>query len=226
MFEDLMPPITVATDVVLFAVARRVLSVLLVERKHPPFAGTWALPGGLVEPDEPLVAAARRELREETGVDEVPYLSQLAVFGHPERDPRGRVISVVYLGLINALVPVRGADDAREARWWPVGELPPLAFDHMDIISCALNRLQYLVRHDLRLIFHLVKEPFTLSEVQFAYEAVMGEPTDRRNFRRRLLQSTWVEEIGIRAHKGPGRPARHYRCKPEAVVPSPEDRCV
>lgn len=217
--------IRVAVDVVLFAVQGTELYTLLVERGRPPFQGMWAFPGGMVEVDEPLVTAARRELAEETGIEEVPFLAQLATFGAPGRDPRGRVISVVYWGLMPQMPTPRGADDAARAQWWPITSTPPLAFDHELILQCACRRLQTAVQRDLRLLFHLVPAPFVLRELQNAYEAVLGHTTDKRNFRRYVLQHGWLEEVGIRVHDGPGRPAREFRPHQEAIPPSPEDRC-
>jgi 8-oxo-dGTP diphosphatase len=115
--------------------------VLLIRRKHDPFAGMWALPGGFIEMSEPLEAAARRELYEETGV-EAAQLEQLHTFGDPRRDPRGRTISVAYLAIVDAdkLKP-RAADDAAEAGWHSLHRPPPLAFDHGEILACASRRL-------------------------------------------------------------------------------------
>lgn len=116
--------------------------VLLVRRKHDPFAGTWALPGGFLDMEESLEAAARRELREETGV-EVERLEQLHTFGDPGRDPRGRTITVVYLAVVDATkLRPRADDDAAEVGWHPLREPPALAFDHADILTCARHRLE------------------------------------------------------------------------------------
>ncbi len=218
--------ITVAVDVVLFAVHDKRLHTLLIRRGRPPFEGMWAFPGGIVEPEEPLEAAARRELAEETGLSDVPYLVQLGAFGDPERDPRGRVISVAYWGLVPDLAEVRGADDAAAARWWPVACPPPLAFDHATILECALRRARQAVQQDLRLLFYLVPAPFILRELQEALEAVLGYKTDKRNFRRHILQHGWLEEVSVRVHNGPGRPAREYRPRSHAFPPSPGDRCL
>lgn len=116
--------------------------VLLIRRKHAPFAGAWAIPGGFVEMDETLEESARRELREETGL-EVGPLEQLHTFGDPGRDPRGRTISIVYLGRVDAdrLRP-RADDDAAEVGWHPLREPPPMAFDHDRILECARLHLE------------------------------------------------------------------------------------
>ncbi len=108
--------------------------VLLIRRARPPFEGTWALPGGFVEPDEPLEAAVARELAEETGLTGIALL-QLHTFGDPGRDPRGRSISVVYWGEASSDAVAKGGDDAAEAAWFPIDALPPLAFDHDKIVK-------------------------------------------------------------------------------------------
>lgn len=128
----------VAADVVVVAESPTP-AVLLIRRRNPPLG--WAIPGGFVEPDEDLLDAARRELSEETGL-EPPQLEQLATFGHPDRDPRGRTISVVYgARLEQAALPSAG-DDAAAARWFPLTTLPTnLAFDHATILAQVLPRL-------------------------------------------------------------------------------------
>lgn len=115
--------------------------VLLVRRKHEPFAGCWALPGGFVEMEESLEAAVARELLEETGIGGVG-LSQLHTFGNPGRDPRGRTVSVAFLGFLAGAREPRGGSDASEAAWHPAAEPPALAFDHADILRMALIRAQ------------------------------------------------------------------------------------
>ena len=115
--------------------------VLLIKRKADPFAGVWAIPGGFIEADEPLEAAARRELKEETGV-ELEKIEQLGAFGDPRRDPRGRTISIAYLGQVDpALVKPCAADDAAEVGWHALSHLPRLAFDHDKILACARHYL-------------------------------------------------------------------------------------
>jgi 8-oxo-dGTP diphosphatase len=115
--------------------------VLLIRRKHEPFTGMWAIPGGFVEMEETLEASARRELWEETGL-RVEQLEQLHTFGDPGRDPRGRTISVVYVGRVDAdAVQPRAADDAADVGWHRLEEPPPMAFDHAAILACARRGL-------------------------------------------------------------------------------------
>jgi 8-oxo-dGTP diphosphatase len=138
-YEYPRPAVTV--DVIIVTRGRKP-RVLLIRRKHDPFAGMWAIPGGFVDMDEPLEAAASRELREETGLD-VADLEQLHAFGDPGRDPRGRTIAVAYLARVDAAkVHPLAADDAADVGWHPLDRLPPLAFDHVKILACARERLK------------------------------------------------------------------------------------
>jgi 8-oxo-dGTP diphosphatase len=137
-YEYPRPAVTVDLVVV---TRERKPRVLLIRRKHDPYAGTWALPGGFVDEDETLETAARRELREETGV-EVEVLQQLQAFGDPGRDPRGWTIAVAFLARVEAAeLRPEAADDAAEVGWHPLDRLPPLAFDHEKILACARQRL-------------------------------------------------------------------------------------
>jgi 8-oxo-dGTP diphosphatase len=138
-YEYPRPAVTV--DVIV-ATRQRPPRLLLIRRRHEPFAGRWAIPGGFVDPDEPLEAAARRELEEETGV-RAARLEQLHTFGAPGRDPRGWTISVAYVARVSARqVKPAAADDAEEVGWFPLDQLPPLAFDHADILAHARRHLQ------------------------------------------------------------------------------------
>jgi 8-oxo-dGTP diphosphatase len=214
-FGDYPRP-SVTTDVILFTLREGRLQVLLVQRKHPPFAGLWAIPGGFIGLDESLEQAALRELREETGVEDV-YLEQLYTFGDPGRDPRGRVITVAYLALVSAAaVEPRAGDDAAQARWWPMEALPPLAFDHARILAYALKRLRYKLEYTA-VGFELLPEAFTLSELQGAYETILGVRLDKRNFRRKMLRAGVIEETGA-YRGGEGRPAMLYRFRDDAVA--------
>jgi 8-oxo-dGTP diphosphatase len=126
----------VTADVVLFAGEGADRAVLLIRRAREPFKNGWALPGGFVEERETLEACAARELAEETGISGVA-LRQVRAFSAPDRDPRGRTITVAFVGHVPERLPPTGGDDAAEARWWPLRDLPPLAFDHAQIIAAA-----------------------------------------------------------------------------------------
>lgn len=208
--------IAVAVDVVLFTLRSGVLQGMLIKRRNPPFQGMWALPGGFVEPQESLEEAALRELYEEAGIDE-PYIEQLYAFGQPDRDPRMRVISIAYLAL-TAPVQAKAGDDAVEADWYPLDDLPPMAFDHAKIVDCALMWLRHQLQ-DETVGFHLLPTEFTLTELQTLYEAVYGEKLDKRNFRRRILQASILQITGS-LRVGEGRPARLYRYRKDVEITS------
>jgi len=208
-YEYPRPLVTV--DCVIFGLDKSsLLKVLLIQRKNDPFKGLWALPGGFVEMEEPLEQAALRELEEETGVTNV-FVEQLYTFGTPDRDPRGRVISVAYYALVNlGEHPVKAASDARHVRWFHVVDLPPLAFDHERILEAAIKRLRAKVRYQ-PIGFELLPEKFTLTQLQQLYETILGveEPLNKRNFRTRILRMGVLKEVGKQegvAH----RPARLY----------------
>ena len=208
--EKVLPDLPVTVDTVIFTVLDGTLQVLLVRRGEEKFAGLWSLPGGFVAPSEPLESAALRELRDATGVTDV-YLEQLYTFGDPGRDTRGRVISVAYVALLAAdrcpLVPNELED---EAQWWPVYQLPPLAFDHPRMIEVALERVRTKLEYTT-IGFQLMPAAFTLGELQRVYEVVLDREVDKRNFRRRLELLDLVEPTGETRRGGPGRPAQLYR---------------
>ena len=215
LLEDYPRP-SVTADVIIFTLRANDLQVLLIKRGHPPFEGMWAIPGGFVDIAESLEDAALRELEEEAGVRDV-YLEQLYTFGDPGRDPRGRTITVAYFALVTATaIHPRAGDDAAEARWWSVYDLPPLAFDHADILAYALQRLRYKLEYTA-VGFELLPDTFTLSELQAAYEIVLGETLDKRNFRRKILSAGIIEGIG-EYRAGEGRPAKLHRFRDDAVA--------
>jgi 8-oxo-dGTP diphosphatase len=203
--------IKLTVDIILFKMIRGRLSLLLVKRKYPPFQGQWAIPGGFIGAPETRVGAAMRELEEETGLKDT-YIEQLYTFGDPGRDPRGQVVTVAYLGLIPADAPVRtrAGSDAAEAEWFALEELPPLAFDHAKIAAYArerlINKLEYTTAG-----FALLARDFALSDLQQVYEAVLGRPLDKRNFRRKLELLDILKATGSFRSEGAQRPAQLYQ---------------
>lgn len=196
--------IAVAVDVVIFTVIENDLKVLLIERLVEP-KGQWAIPGGFVLKNEDLEAAAKRELSEETGVKDV-YLEQLFTFGEPKRDPRGRIISVSYFALVNAeTVKIRSGSDAGKVDWFSFNKLPKLAFDHNEIIKYARKRLIWKVEYT-NVVYSLLPSHFTLTQLQKAYETIIGHPLDKRNFRRKFLSTGLIKETTAK-ETGAHRPA-------------------
>ncbi len=206
---------SVTVDVIMMSLRQRDLQVLLVKRRLPPYESMWAIPGGFINMDESLETAAKRELLEETNVHDV-YLEQLYTFGDPGRDPRTRVVTVVYFALLDSeRLQVRAADDAVDVGWFSVYALPPLAFDHETILNYALNRLRGKLDYT-RIAFNLLPEQFTLRELQRVYEIILNRDLDKRNFRKKILSTGILEDTGVKKMEGTHRPARLYRFNPTA----------
>lgn len=206
----------VAVDLVVLTVRESQLQVLLVNRGLEPFKGRLALPGGFVLADEDLLDAAERELEEETGVRELRvYFEQLGTYGHPDRDPRGRVIAVAHLAFVpEAGTPVAGSD-AAEANWLPVPELldarERLAFDHHQILSDGVERTRAKLEYS-PLATAFCPTEFTVNELRLVYEAVWDTDLDSRNFHRKVTGTPgFVEAAGKTTTRGGGRPAQLYR---------------
>jgi 8-oxo-dGTP diphosphatase len=195
MFTYAYPRPALTVDCVIFGWDGAALKVLLIRRGAEPFLGQWALPGGFVQMEESLEAAAKRELQEETGLKDV-YMEQLATLGAPDRDPRGRVVSVAYFSLINLAgnTPV-ASTDASDADWFSMDTLPGLAFDHSGILKIALERLRGKISYR-PVGFELLPQKFPLSELQRIYEAILGSPMDKRNFRKKVLSTGLLRQIG------------------------------
>jgi 8-oxo-dGTP diphosphatase len=211
------PRPSVTVDCVVFGYEPAVgLQVLLIRRKDEPFKGQLALPGGFVNVSdsggqgEDLEAAARRELREETGV-QVAHLEQLYTFGAPGRDPRGRVISVAYLALVRSQDhDARAGSDASAAAWFSVYAIRgPLAFDHSDVMAMAVERLKAKIRY-APIGFNLLPPEFTLGELRALYEAILNRELDVSNFRKKAL-ATGVLVATKKKREGDHRPAALYR---------------
>lgn len=209
---------SVTVDVVIFSLIDNQLKVLLVKRRQWPFQGMWAIPGGFVRMDESLEEAAARELEEETSVTDV-YTEQLYTFGKPDRDPRTRVITVAYFAIVpaDAIPGHKAGSDAEATAWHALDNLPELAFDHRQILDYALTRLRYKLEYTT-VGFELLPDVFTLSELQYAYELILGEALDKRNFRRKILAADILEDTGKKKREGEGRPAQLYRYKDDAIA--------
>ena len=217
----------VAADLVVLTIRDRALHVLLVERGIAPAAGMWALPGGFVLPDEDAEATAYRELAEETGVTAGVHLEQVRTYSAPDRDPRGRVVTVAWLALAPDLGEPAAGSDARSARWWPVAEVEsgalPLAFDHVAIFADALERARAKLEYSA-LAMAFCPPEFTIAQLRAVYEAVWGVPVDPRNFHRKITGAAgFVEPTGGMARDG-GRPAQLFRRGPVGQLPPPFTR--
>lgn len=200
----------VAVDVAICTVLDGALHVLLVTVRGGSLAGRWALPGGRVRVEESLEQAARRELAAQTGVRRV-YLEQLYTFGQPHRDPHDRVVSVAYVALIPHGGRFQGGrrhPKHADVAWRRVGDLPPLAYDHRAIVATALGRLRAKLTYT-NVVYSLLPPTFTLSELQEIYEAILGRPLDRRNFRRKILSLGLLRPAGGE-RRGAHRPAALY----------------
>ncbi len=205
----MLPPTLLAMtiDVVPFAICAERLAVLLARHS----AG-WRLPGGSIGADEDLDAAARRHLVEQTELGEV-YLEQLYTFGQPDRDPGQRTVAVAYYALVPAgRPPVDALPIADRVRWASVDALPALTLDHGEIVALAHRRLAAKLAYST-IALQLMPERFTLSELQAVHETILGEPLDKRNFRKRILALDCIEVTGDMARRGGHRPARLYRAK-------------
>jgi 8-oxo-dGTP diphosphatase len=211
------PTFAVTVDVVILTMSEGRLHVLLVRRGEDPFAGMWAVPGGFKRPDETLDDAAKRELREETGVDAASLLTQFGAYGDPGRDPRTNVVTVAYLAVLRDVGAIVAGTDAADAALTQVSQVlegrVALAFDHTRIVRDAVER----ARVELELsgiATAFVGTTFTMAELRTVYEAIWGVQLDAANFRRRVVaEEGWVVPTGRRARPGPGggRPAELYR---------------
>ena len=211
------PAFAVTVDVVILTMSEGTLHVLLVRRGEAPFEGMWAIPGGFKRPTETLDEAAKRELREETGVDAASLLTQFGAYGDPERDPRMNVVTIGYLAVLRDVGAIVAGTDAADAALVPVSDVLnerfDLAFDHLRIVRDAIER----VRVELEvsgIATAFVGTTFTMAELRAVYEAIWGVQLDAANFRRSVVaEDGWVIPTGRRARPGPagGRPAELYR---------------
>ena len=196
----------ITVDTVILTIKNGNLKVLLVKRENEPFKGKWAIPGGYVRMSEDLDAAAMRVLKEKTDVDNI-YLEQLYTFGDPLRHPVSRVITCAYFALIRSEdIEVISAENVA---WHKVSDLPALAFDHKEIIQYSLKRTRERLEM-CPVAYQLLNEKFTLTEMQKAYELIMGKKLDKRNFRKKVIQTEGLRELDEFSKSTSKRPARLY----------------
>jgi 8-oxo-dGTP diphosphatase len=183
----------VTVDLFLIHVFQNKLEILLIQRKNPPFKNAWALPGGYVEIEEDLLSSAQRELSEETGINEIS-LTELGVFGKPGRDPRGRTITVVFLGILplNQQVNLVPGDDAQEAEWFQFNSLPRLAFDHQMLIQTCIERFRQNCLIKFWILLFLIGLEFSLSDVQKLFVTVNGIYLQESQIRNLLTNISFI----------------------------------
>jgi ADP-ribose pyrophosphatase YjhB (NUDIX family) len=201
--------VVLAVDLACFTLSAGQLKLLLVRRAAEPFAGAWALPGGAVQADETLDAAAVRLLDERTGLAPT-YLEQLYTFGDPARDPRGRTVSVAYYAVLPGEPAPQSGREVAAAEWWPLDQLPPLAFDHGQIAAYARWRLDQKLTYT-PLAFRLLPASFTLGDLRAIHEAVGGQRLDPSNFTRQMLARWDLAPLPGQRDRRTRRPARLYQ---------------
>jgi 8-oxo-dGTP diphosphatase len=210
-YDSLDPKIpVVAVDLAVFTIVDRQLHVLLIQMKKKPYAGLWALPGGLIKPGESLDEAAKEELADKTGVKNV-YLEQLYTFGDIKRDRTRRAISTAYFALVDSSkLAIRTTEKYSDIRWFPVAKLSALAYDHAKIIAYAARRLRWKLEYT-NIAWSLLPAAFTLTDLQTVYESIIGKKLDKRNFRKKILSLKLVESTGKTDKAGAHRPAELFR---------------
>ncbi len=202
-----------AVDCIIFGFSGGELNLLLLKRKFDPGKGEWSLMGGFVREGEHMNDAAKRVLAELTGLTDV-YMEQVGSFGEVDRDPGERVISTAYYALININNYDRHLVEEHNAYWVKIGEVPTLLFDHLQMVEKArlLMKTQAATRP---ISFNLLPELFTLTQLQSLYEAINGEPMDKRNFRKRVAEMDYIEKTKLIDKSGSRRGAALYKFNEE-----------
>jgi len=207
-----IPP-TLTVDAVIFRLINDKLEVLLIKRAKEPFKGEYALPGSYSAAGETSIESFERTLKIKAGCDpkQLKLIEQLYTFDTVARDPRGHAISITYMGLGRNIEAKKNVA-TEEPEFYVVGEIPNLAFDHKKIIDYALERLRSKLAYT-NAVFALLDSTFTLTELQKAYEIILGRSLDKRNFRKKMMSFDLLTETGEKLAKGAHRPAMLYRFK-------------
>ncbi len=191
-YYDIHPKFHLAVDCIIFGFDGDDLNLLLLKRNFEPAKGEWSLMGGFVSQDESIDEAAGRVLTELTGLENV-YMDQVGAFGECDRDPGERVISIAYYALIDINKHDNELVKAHNAYWIPLSDVPDLIFDHNQMVKKALSRMRHK-SSDHPIGMKLLPKEFTLSKLQKLYEAILGEPLDKRNFRKRIAEMDYIEK--------------------------------
>jgi ADP-ribose pyrophosphatase YjhB (NUDIX family) len=199
----------VSVDCIIFGFDGGELKLLLLKRNFEPAMGEWSLMGGFVKDEESVNDAAKRVLKELTGLEDV-YMEQVAAFGEVDRDPGERVISVAFYALININDYNRELVRKNNAFWININELPGLIFDHAEMVKQALHQMRIKASNS-PIGFNLLPELFTLPQLQSLYEAIYGETLDKRNFRKRVKEMNFIEETGLKSKDTTRRKAYLYK---------------
>lgn len=206
------PHPAVTTDCVIFGFDGQQLKVLLIKRGIDPYKGHWAFPGGFLRMDETAEQGALRELKEETGLENA-FVEQLGAFSEVKRDPRERVITIAFFALVN-ISDVKGGDDAAEADWFRIDDMPTLAFDHDHILRVAQKLLREKI-HFEPIGFELLPKVFTMPQLQTLYEAILDVKFDRRNFYNKMKHLEILTQLDETAHNSPRKEAFLFKFNPK-----------
>ncbi len=197
----------------IFTVEQGNTKVLLVKRKNEPFMGDWILTGGALYNNEDLYEGAKREIKEKTGIENIE-IQQFGVFGRVDRSPVMRMVAIAYIGVIDSkrVAVLRETLRTSNADWFAINKVPPLGFDHNEILIEALKELQKQITRST-ILKSLFPDSFSLPELQKVYEAILEKKLDRRNFRKKMLSLNLIEDTGDTAKFEGKKPAKQYRFK-------------
>lgn len=218
-YYNINPQFYVSVDCIIFGFDKGSLKLLLLKRNFEPAKGSWSLMGGFVQDGESVDDAAKRVLAELTGLENV-YMEQVGTFGEVDRDPGERVISVAYYALININEYDRNLVQQHNAHWAEINEIPPLVFDHPQMVKQARIMLQKKASSE-PIGFNLLPSLFTLFQLQSLYEAIYGEPLDKRNFRKRVADLNYIEKTDKIDKTGSKRGAALYKFNENAYRKAP-----
>ena len=219
-YYNINPQFYVSVDCIIFGFDKGSLKLLVLKRNFEPAKGSWSLMGGFVQDGESVDDAAKRVLAELTGLENV-YMEQVGTFGEVDRDPGERVISVAYYALININEYDRNLVQQHNAHWAEINEIPPLVFDHPQMVKQARIMLQKKASSE-PIGFNLLPSLFTLFQLQSLYEAIYGEPLDKRNFRKRVADLNYIEKTDKIDKTGSKRGAALYKFNENAYRKAPK----